>query len=170
MGKVLPDPSATLTNPAIMTLSAIKSTISKFTSLVLLFCIGISYAQDPEFKFKEVDKPLILDNPDLVIWHVKAMRPNGNIYHIKAIDKDGNIHPVKAIQDSDQTQLLGVKAFVNGKELPIKLIVKEDDRYYPLKAIDAEGNLINIKALTDENEILDVKGVSKTGNIVRVIS
>ncbi|MBT8259148.1 MAG: hypothetical protein KJO49_11790 [Bacteroidia bacterium] len=151
-----------------MTSKAYMIQVRPISILVMFFIVSMSFAQDPEFKFGEVDKPLILDNPDLVIWHVKAMRPNGKIYHVKAIDKDGNIHPVKAIQDSEQTQLLGVKAFVDGKELPIKLIVKEDDRYYPLKAIDKEGNLINIKALTDKNEILDVKGVSKTGNIVHI--
>ncbi len=149
-----------------------KSTAFKYAGYPLyvffiLFSL-IGFAQEPEFKYSEIDKPLVLDDPDLIIWHVKALRPNGKIYHIKAIDKDGEFHPVKAIQDSDQTQLLDVKAFVDGKKLPVKLIVKNGDRYYPLKAIDSEGNIIDIKAITEKGEILDVKGVSKSGNVVHV--
>ncbi|UJH67345.1 hypothetical protein [Allomuricauda sp. SCSIO 65647] len=104
----------------------------------------------------------------LTYWDVKAFRPQAKLIDIKAIDKEGNMHDVKAIQDSDDTSVLNVKAIVNGEQLPIKLIVKKDDRFYPVKAIDNDGYLIAIKAVTEEGEILDVKGVSKSGNVVHL--
>ena len=102
------------------------------------------------------------------IWHVKAFKPNAELIDIKAIDKDGKIHNIKAIQNSDDTSILDVKAFVNGKRLPVKLLVNEYDRYMPLKAIDDDGTIINVKGITKEGEILDVKGISKSGNIINI--
>ncbi len=104
----------------------------------------------------------------LTYWHVKAFRPQAKLIDIKAIDRKGNMHDVKAIQNSDDTSVLNVKAIVNGEQLPIKLIVKKDDRFYPVKAIDNDGNLVGIKAVTEDGEILDVKGVSKSGNVVHL--
>jgi len=90
------------------------------------------------------------------------------LLNVKAIDKDGNIHDVKAIQNSDDYSILDVKAFINNKQLPIKLLVLEGDRYLAVKAIDEDGTLIDIKALTAEGRQIDVKGVSKSGNIVHI--
>ena len=67
-----------------------------------------------------------------VIWHVKAIHPEGRIIDVKALDKDGNIYDVKAIQDADQRQLLDIKAFVGGSQLPVKMLVS-DDKYVPVK-------------------------------------
>jgi len=106
--------------------------------------------------------------PAEIYWHVKAYLPDAQLLNIKAIDKDGNIHDVKAIQDSDDSSLLDVKALVNGKRLPVKVIVKGGDLYYPVKAIDADGTLIDIKGITKDGEILNVKGVTRSGNIVRL--
>ena len=86
--------------------------------------------------------------PAEIYWHVKAYLPDAQLLNVKAIDKDGNIHDVKAIQDSDDTSVLDVKALVNGKRLPVKVIVKGGDVYYPVKAIDADGTLIDIKGIT----------------------
>lgn len=86
---------------------------------------------------------------------------------IKAIDKKGEMYDVKAIQNSEQTSLLDVKAFVKGKRLAVKMLVG-DERYYPVKAIGEEENILDIKAITEDGIVLPVKGVSKSGNIVHI--
>jgi len=124
----------------------------------LLLCANVSFSQKnntKEVKFKEV------------LWHVKAFKPEMKFLKIKAIDKRGNMYNVKAIQNSEQTSLLDVKAFVKGKRLPIKMLVGEE-KYYSVKAIDEEGNILDIKAITDDGIVLPVKGVSKSGNIVHI--
>jgi len=102
-----------------------------------------------------------------VIWQIKAYHPQGKLLDVKAIDKEGNIFDVKAIQHSNQTSLLDVKAFVNGKLLPVKILISED-KYMPVKAIDTDGTIIDIMALTDDGKKLDVKGVSQSGNIINI--
>ena len=104
---------------------------------------------------------------DEVIWHIKAIHPDGKLINVKAIDKQGNIYDVKAIQNSDQSNILDIKAFVNGNRLPLKILVSED-KYMPVKAIDTDGTIIDIKALTTDGQVLDVKGVSQSGNIINI--
>ncbi|MCK5400934.1 MAG: hypothetical protein KAJ28_04805 [Flavobacteriaceae bacterium] len=104
---------------------------------------------------------------DEIIWHIKAIHPDGKLLDVKAIGKDGTIYDVKAIQDSDDNNDLDIKAFVKGKRLPVKVLVSED-KYMPVKAIDADGTIIDVKALTADGQKLDVKGVSKTGNIINI--
>lgn len=101
-----------------------------------------------------------------IIWHIKAFHPNAKLLDVKAII-DGHTFDVKAIQNSDQTSVMDVKAFVNDKILPIKIIVSED-KYMPVKAIADDGTLIDIKAITEDGQILDVKGVSQSGNIIHI--
>jgi len=102
-----------------------------------------------------------------VIWHVKAVHPDGKLLDVKAIDKDGIIYDVKAIQDSSQNNDLEIKAFIKGKRLPVEVLVSED-KYMPVKVIDEDGNIIDVKALTSDGQILDVRGVSQTGNIINI--
>ena len=124
----------------------------------LMLCANVGFSQKnnaKKVKFKEV------------LWHVKAFKPEAKYLKIKAIDKKGNVYNVKAIQNSEQTSLLDVKAFVKGKRLPIKMLVGEE-KYYSVKAIDEEGNILDIKAITEDGKFLPVKGVSKSGNIVHI--
>ncbi len=137
--------------------------------LSLLFMMVATYANAQIFDKNRAD----LNKPETeiqaeIIWNVKAYHPVVQLIKVKAIDKDGNIHDVKAIQDSYDTSILDVKALVNGKRLPVKLIIKESDLYYPLKAIDDDGTLIDIKAITEDGKILDIKGIGRAGNIVHV--
>ena len=105
---------------------------------------------------------------NVIYWHIKAVLPDAQLLDVKAIDAAGNYHDVKAIQDSHDISLLNVKALVNGQTLPIKMILKENDKYYPVKAIDYEGRILDVKAIGDDGELLDVKGVSRMGNLVEV--
>ncbi len=143
---------------------------SNYINLLIFFFLGLSYgsAQVLDSGRENLQKPETQTTPD-IYWHVKAFRPEAKLLDIKAIDKDGKRHDVKAIQDSDDTSIMNVKALVNGKRLPIKLIIKSgDERYYPVKAIDDKGNLINIKAISEDGEIMDVKGFSRSGNIINL--
>ena len=65
--------------------------------LVIVFTFNHGNTQDKE-AFKEI------------IWHIKAFKPQVKLLDIKAIDKEGNRYDVKAIQDSEQTNLLSIKA------------------------------------------------------------
>ncbi|WP_298497654.1 hypothetical protein [uncultured Algibacter sp.] len=126
--------------------------------LIAILFVNLSFSQKRKAHKEEFED---------VIWHVKAFRPDLKFLKIKAIDKKGNIYDVKAIQNSKQTSLLDVKAFVRGKKLPIKMLV-DKRKYYPVKAIDELGNLLDIKAITEDGKHLPVKGVSQSGNIVHI--
>ena len=100
-----------------------------------------------------------------IYWNVKAIHPDGKSLDVKAFDKDGKSFDIKAIQDSDQDIFLDVKAIVDGKELPVKMLESEN-QFVPVAAINNEGIKYYIKAITAEGEKLDVKGVARFGNIV----
>ncbi len=142
---------------------------SSFINLFVLFLLGFSFvnAQVLDKDPTDNNKPETELPPD-ILWNVKAYLKDSKLVKIKAIDKDGNMYDVKAIQSFDDTSILDVKAFVNGEELPIKLIVKENDMYYPLKAIANDGTLLDIKAITETGELLPIKGVGKSGNVVHI--
>ena len=129
----------------------------KYISFLLLLIFSITNVNSQEQAGENV-----------IYWHIKAVLPEAKLIDVKAIDKDGKHHDVKAIQDSHDISLLGVKALVNGQTIPIKMIVKKDDKYYPVKAIDHEGRILDVKAINEDGEILDVKGVSRMGSIVEI--
>ena len=110
----------------------------------------------------------IADVSEEVIWHVKAVHPEGRFLDVKALDEAGNIYDVKAIQDADQRQLMDIKALMGGEKMPVKILVSTDE-YAPVKAIGNDGTIYDIKALTPEGERLDVKGVSRAGNILDIV-
>lgn len=134
--------------------------------LVLLILVG---CKNDETRININQEAPELGSEDFkeVIWHVKAFHPDGKLLDVKAIDKDGNIYDVKSIQNSDQTSILDVKAFVNGRVLPIKILVSSDV-FLPVNAIADDGTIIDIKAITPEGDKLDVKGVRQSGNIIHI--
>jgi len=142
------------------------SALLSFTML-FLFVFFSGQAQILNQQGDDMDKPETAI-PNEIFWHVKAYRPDAKLLDIKAIDKDGNMHDIKAIQDSPDTSILNIKAIVNGNRLPIKLIIQGNNQYYPVKAIDNDGVLMDIKAFTEDGRRLDLKGVSKIGNIVNL--
>ena len=107
----------------------------------------------------------VVDVPDEIIWHIKAIHPEGRTIDVKALDADGNIYDIKAIQESGQRQVMDIKAFVGEDRLPVKMLLS-DDQYAPVKAITEDGTIYDIKALPEAGSKLDVKGVSRSGNIV----
>jgi len=151
-------------------MKAFKHLLSLSTISLFFFSILINTMQA---QIEVITNPSDLIKPETeitsdIFWHIKAYHYEAILLNIKAIDKDGVQHPVKAIQTSENTSVIDVKALVDGKRLPIKLIVKGDSQYYPAKAIMDDGTLIDIKAVTEDGQILDVKGTSKSGNIIHL--
>jgi hypothetical protein len=106
-------------------------------------------------------------NQQVVIWHVKAMHPEGYTLDVKAFDDDGNKYDVKALEDGNQKYIMDVKAFVGGEKLPVKVLVSEE-QYKPIVAIDEKGKLFKIMAISKDGTLLEVLGVRKSGYIVHI--
>jgi len=102
-----------------------------------------------------------------VIWHVKAMHPEGYTMDVKAFDKEGNRFDVKALEDANQRYIMDVKAFVKGTMLPVKVMVSEEE-YKPIVAIAQDGREYRIKTITKNGSLLEVRGVRKSGYIVHI--
>ncbi|MFK5982193.1 MAG: hypothetical protein QM499_04690 [Flavobacteriaceae bacterium] len=102
-----------------------------------------------------------------IIWNINAITPDGNNLEVIVIDEEGNQFEIKAIQDSEQYCFLNIKAIVNNNELPVKVLIS-DEEYSPIKAISRDGILYDIKAITSDGTILDVKGISRSGNIIDI--
>jgi len=139
-----------------------------FISALLTTSIGCKEkGEAPEEKSQPEVTREIQEVTQQYLWHVKAIHPEGRFLDVKALDREGNIYDVKAIQDSDQRQVMDIKALMGGKKVPVKILVSTDE-YAPVKAIGEDGTIYDIKALTPEGERLDVKGVSRAGNIIDI--
>ena len=138
----------------------ILSRILLLSMLLLLMVSGVS-------PFENTSKRGVEANNQQIIWHVKAMHPEGYTLDVKAFDNKGNRYDVKALEDSTQSYIMDVKSFVGPKELPVKVLVSEDE-YKPVVAIDEEGNIYEIKAIDTDGTYLAVKGVHKSGYIIHI--
>lgn len=146
-----------------------KQQLSSSTALLMLFLLwafngNAQVANQSNSEFPESETV----NQTETLWEIKAYKIFEKLLDVKAIAKDGKQHDVIAIQYGDDRSLLDVKVFIEGQRLPVKMIIKNGERYYPVKAIDNNGTLIDIKAITPEGDILPIKGVSKSGNIVHI--
>ena len=140
----------------------------RISSVLIIFILLLACKTDnKKINISQEPAPLETETSEDILWHVKALHPEGKLLDVKAIDADGNKYDVKAIQNSDQTSLMDVKAFVKGKILPVKVLVSED-KFMPVKAIDDDGTIIDVKAIREDGTILDVKGVSQSGNIIHI--
>ena len=101
------------------------------------------------------------------LWHVKAIHPDGKLLDVVAIDKQGKQYPLKVIQNGD-VHLMDVKAIVDGKRLPVKLVATPADKLPGVKAIAQDGTLLPIYALSTEGQKLEVRGVKRSGNIIHI--
>ena len=102
-----------------------------------------------------------------VIWHVKAIHPQGRTMDVKAFDEQGKKYDVKAIEDTDQSYIMEVRTFVEGKGIPVKVLVSEEE-YKPLAGIDDSGKTYVLRAITADGRFLPVRGVRKSGYIIHV--
>ena len=101
-----------------------------------------------------------------ILWNVKAILPDGKSLDINAFNSAGELLDIKAIQNSDQDNLLDIKAIAaDGNKLPVKILVSKN-QFSPVVAITDKGNAYKLKALTAEGEELQIIGVARYGNIV----
>jgi len=107
------------------------------------------------------------DDFKIIVWNIKAIAKDGKNLNVKAIDKEGKQFDVKAIQDSKQYSFMNIKAIVNDSELPIKVIVS-DEEYAPVKAISRDGNVYDIKAIFEDGTTCSIKGIKRLGNIINL--
>ncbi len=122
---------------------------------------------DFEYPKKNTKKTAYKSDFNRIIWNIKAVTADGKNLDVKAFDAEGNKFDVKATQDSKQHSFMNIKAFVEGAELPVK-IMESSDEYAPVNAIGKNGTIYEIKAITDDDVQLDVKGISRSGNIINV--
>ena len=118
-------------------------------------------------KKKKYKKRKYKNDFERIIWNIKAVTADGKNLDVKAFDAEGNKFDVKATQDSKQHSFMNIRAFVDGVELPVK-IIDTTDKYSPVKAIGKDGTIYDIKALTEGDVKLDIKGISRSGNIINV--
>jgi len=146
-----------------------KQQLSGSTALLMLFLFWTfnGAAQVANQSISEFPESETVNQTE-TLWEIKAYKIFEKLLDVKAIAKDGKQQDVIAIQYGDDSSLLDVKAIIEGQRLPVKLIIKNSERYYPVKAIDNNGTLIDIKAITPEGDILPIKGVSKSGNTVHL--
>ena len=102
---------------------------------------------------------------ETIYWNVKAIHPNGQSLDVKMFDNAGESFDIKAIQNSDQDNLLDVKAIVDGEILPVKVLVSKN-QYTPVVAITDAGSAYKLKAITPEGEEFEIIGVVRFGNVV----
>jgi hypothetical protein len=78
-----------------------------------------------------------------IIWHVKAVHPEGKLLDVKAIDVAGTIYDVQAIQDADQQA------------------IHPEGRTLDVKALDGQGNIYDIKAIqdSDQGQLMDIRAL-----------
>ena len=107
------------------------------------------------------------ENSKEILWHIKAVHPEGRFLDIKAVDAFGNTFDLKASQDGLQNSCMDINAYVSGKILPVKLLVN-DGKLAPVKAIAMDGTFYNINAIAANGDRLPVKGVKRSGNIINI--
>lgn len=122
---------------------------------------------DFELPKKQKKKTEYKNDFERIMWNVKAITADGENLDVKAFDAEGNKFDVKAIQDSKQYSFMNIKAFVEGAELPVK-VMQSSDKYAPISAIGTDGTIYEIKAITGNNVTLEIKGISRSGNIIHV--
>lgn len=111
--------------------------------------------------------PQALATNEDFIWNVKAIGTDGHFVPVKALDKNGGVHDVKAFMENGDRWIMDIKAIIDGKKVPVKMLVS-DDAFIPVKAIGADGTIYDIKGLAPDGRKLDVKGTLQEGNVVHL--
>lgn len=102
-----------------------------------------------------------------VVWHVKALHPDGYTLDVKAFDSEGNQFDVKALEGFDQRYIMDVKAFVGDEKLPVKVLVSEQE-FKPVVAIGKNGEIYKIMAIDKSGRLLSIRGVRNSGYIIHI--
>ena len=138
--------------------------IASYNYLILML-LGITFSTKAQNQGAMTDT--VENIAQDVIWHVKALHPEGYTMDVKAIDEQHNQYDIKALENSDQRYIMDVKAFVGKEMFPVKVMVSEDE-YKPVVAIVGQGKTYSLVAIDRNGKYLKVKGVRKTGYIVHI--
>lgn len=111
--------------------------------------------------------PQALATDEDFIWNVKAIGTDGHFIPVKAFDKNGGVHDVKAFMENGDRWIMDIKAIIEGKKVPVKMLVS-DDGVIPVKAIGADGTIYDIKGLAQDGRQLDVRGTLREGNVIHL--
>ena len=140
--------------------------LTRVLSFIVLLMVSFSCKDETsEAKMESAEKGV--ESSEVVIWHIKAVHPEGRLIDVKAMDKDNQLHEVKAFQYSDQRSFMDIKTLVGKKRFPVKILVG-GDKYTRIKAIADDSTVYDIKAFTPEGDTLDVRGVSRTRNVIHI--
>ena len=138
--------------------------IARYFYLTLML-LGIAFSTRAQNQRAMTDS--VENTAQDVIWHVKALHPEGYTMDVKAIDEQHNQYDIKALENSDQRYIMDVKAFVGKETFPVKVMVSEEE-YKPVVAIVGQGKTYSLVAIDRNGKYLKVKGVRKTGYIVHI--
>ena len=91
------------------------------------------------------------------------------LYDIKAIKNDGTQYNVNVIIDkscdgSRDICIHSVRAFIDGKETPVKVVSEENGARLTIKAITGKGELVDIKGIDKAGKLVDLKVFYKPGS------
>ena len=130
---------------------------------ILILSVG-QYAYNQEINDHEQLNTL---KKQKVVWHVKALHPDGHTLDVKAFDSKGNQFDVKALEGFDQRYIMDVKAFVGNEKLPVKVLVSEQE-FKPIVAIGGKGEIYHIMAIDKTGKRFKIRGVRKSGYIIHI--
>ena len=100
---------------------------------------------------------------------VKGLSHQQETFHaIKAI-KNGTQYDVNVIIDkscdgSRDICIHSVRAFIDGKETPVKVVSEENGARLTIKAITGKGELVDIKGIDKAGKLVDLKVFYKPGS------
>jgi hypothetical protein len=100
-------------------------------------------------------------------WAVKAVVKGGEALPVNVYLEDGTPVPVFAVYEDGNDHFMDVKGVQNGKIISIKL-VRTNDVLIPVKGISESGDTLKVKAEDSLGNLLDVKGVSRDGNTINI--
>ncbi|MDP7328151.1 MAG: hypothetical protein QF862_05885 [Prochlorococcaceae cyanobacterium ETNP7_MAG_30] len=103
--------------------------------------------------------------------HVKIFNYDlEDLYDVKAV-KDGSLYDVKIIVDENCDSnsnicLHSVRAYIDGKETPIKAIKNEGGGRLSIKAITELGKIVDVKGIDNNGNKIDVKGLLANNSLI----
>jgi len=145
----------------------IFNVISITTMLTLFILLSACTNNKAKIKIDQNSSMNVTDSKDVIIWHIKAIHPDGKLLDVKAIDKDGNIYDVKAI-DTDGT-IMDIKAITADGEILDIRGVSQTENIINIKAINKKGEFYGVKAIAPKGWLNDVKGVKTSEENVEAV-
>jgi len=130
---------------------------------IVLIVAGLGFVSAADDTETADDTPIA----EGTLWEVKAVFPDGELLDVMAVGADGELYDVMAIENEENPYFLDVKAIVDGDVHDVKIVASKD-RYAPVMALDIHGTNLDLRAVGAEGKQYDVKGIRRSGNIIRI--